>query len=103
MAFGAALHGWGFTLQQAKQKNLKFSDIMKAYKKGEEKSLQKTLPVYETIFKMAIEKVPNPKMPKLTGLRRFGMGKLDPRSAKHSSNVARMGRRFFASPTYIPT
>jgi elongation factor 2 len=61
VAFGAALHGWGFTLNMAKQKGVKFSDIIKAYAKSEEEELQKTLPVYEAVFEMAIKKLPNPR------------------------------------------
>jgi elongation factor 2 len=62
VAFGAALHGWGFTMGMAKERGIKFSDIIKAYKDGKaEKQLLKTLPVYESIFEMAIEKLPNPK------------------------------------------
>jgi elongation factor 2 len=61
VAFGAALHGWGFTLKIAKEKGIKFSDIIKAYEKSEEKNLQKSFPVYEAVFEMIIEKVPNPK------------------------------------------
>ncbi len=61
VAFGAALHGWGFTLNMAKQKNVKFSDIIKAYEKSEGEKLQRILPVYEAIFEMVIRKIPNPK------------------------------------------
>ena len=61
VAFGAALHGWGFTLNMAKQNGVKFSDIISAYRKGEEKKLKEALPVSDAIFEMAIKKVPNPK------------------------------------------
>ena len=61
VAFGAALHGWGFTLSIAKQKGVKFPDIIKAYEKGEEEKLRRNLPVYEAIFEMSIKKVPNPR------------------------------------------
>ncbi len=61
VAFGSALHGWGFTLNMAKQLGVKFSDITKAYANGEQMKLQKTLPVYEAIFEMAINVVPNPR------------------------------------------
>jgi elongation factor 2 len=61
VVFGAALHGWGFTLNMAKQKGVKFSDIIKAYAKREEEKLKKTLPVYEAVFEMAITKLPNPR------------------------------------------
>ena len=61
VAFGAALHGWGFTLKMAKEKGVKFSDIIQAYKRGESEKLSKTLPVYEAVFEMVIKKLPNPK------------------------------------------
>ena len=35
VAFGAALYGWGFTLNMAKEKGVKFSDIIKAHEQGE--------------------------------------------------------------------
>jgi elongation factor 2 len=62
VAFGSALHGWGFTMNMAKQKGTKFSDITKAYANGEHMKLQTTLPVYEAIFEMAINVVPNPRV-----------------------------------------
>jgi elongation factor 2 len=61
VAFGAALHGWGFTLNMARQSGTKFSDIITACKNGESAKLQKKLPVYEAIFEMVIEAVPNPR------------------------------------------
>ena len=61
VAFGAALHGWGFTMEMAKERGLKFSDIITAYMKGDCKKLAKALPVYEAIFEMAIKKLPNPR------------------------------------------
>ena len=61
VAFGSALHGWGFTMNMAKQKGVKFSDITKAYANGQQAKLQTTLPVYEAVFEMAINVVPNPR------------------------------------------
>ncbi len=61
LAFGAALHGWGFTFNMAKQQNVKFSDIIKAYRSGEAAKFKKTLPVYQAIIEMAIKAVPNPQ------------------------------------------
>jgi elongation factor 2 len=61
VAFGAALHGWGFTLNIAKKKGVKFSDIIMAYESGEGAKLQRTIPVYEAIFEMVIKKFPNPR------------------------------------------
>lgn len=61
VAFGAALHGWGFTLNMARQKGFKFSDVISAYKNAEQGQLKKTFPVYEAVFNMAIKSLPNPK------------------------------------------
>jgi elongation factor 2 len=61
VAFGAALHGWGFTLGMARQNGFKFSDIIDAYKNSDYEKLQKLFPVHEAIFEMAIKSIPNPK------------------------------------------
>jgi elongation factor 2 len=61
VAFGAALHGWGFTLDMAKQQGVKFSDIIKAYVNGEQAKLKENLPVYQAVFEMAIGVTPNPR------------------------------------------
>ena len=61
VAFGSALHCWGFTMNMAKQHGIKFSDITKAYACGEQAKLQTTLPVYEAVFEMAVNVVPNPR------------------------------------------
>jgi elongation factor 2 len=61
VAFGSALHGWGFTLESAKKKGVKFSDITDFYAKKDQAHLQKMFPVYEAIFGMAIKNLPNPK------------------------------------------
>ncbi len=61
VAFGAALHGWGFTLDIAQQKSLRFPDIIAVYKSGAQEKLRKILPVYDAIFHMTIANIPNPK------------------------------------------
>jgi elongation factor 2 len=61
VAFGSALHGWGFTMNMAKKNGVKFSDIAKAYADGTEVNLKTALPVYEAVFEMAINVVPNPR------------------------------------------
>ena len=82
VAFGAALHGWGFTLQQAKQKNMKFSDIIKAYEKGASVVLQKSLPVYEAVFEMAIKKLPNPRDAQAYRIEEIWEGQIDSKVGK---------------------
>ncbi|MCL2686645.1 MAG: GTP-binding protein [Candidatus Bathyarchaeota archaeon] len=60
VAFGAALYGWGFTYDMAKQRGLKFSDIMVTCRSGGSANLADALPVYEAIFEMVTRRVPNP-------------------------------------------
>jgi len=61
VAFGAALHGWGFTLNMAIKQGLKFSEIIKTVVNGEHVKLKETLPVYKAVFEMAINQAPNPR------------------------------------------
>jgi elongation factor 2 len=61
VAFGSALHGWGFTVDIAKQKNIKFTDVIEAYQSGKQEQLRKALPVYQAVFQLAIDSLPDPK------------------------------------------
>ncbi len=60
VAFGSALHGWGFTLSMASQKGLKFSSIINAYQSSEQEKLRKALPVFDAVFGMAVKGIPDP-------------------------------------------
>jgi len=60
VAFGSALHKWGFTLPIIQAKGWKFSDIIECYNKGEIEKLQKEFPLYIAILDMAADHIPNP-------------------------------------------
>jgi elongation factor 2 len=60
VVFGSALHGWGFTLGMARERNVKFHDIVKAYQRKEEMELQKLLHVYDAVFELSVKHLPNP-------------------------------------------
>jgi elongation factor 2 len=60
VAFGSALHRWGFTLSTAKPENVKFGDIIAAYNNSEYEKLQKILPLSVAILDMAVKNIPNP-------------------------------------------
>ena len=77
VAFGSALHGWGFTLNIAKQKGMKFQEIIDAYLKDEQDKLQKALPVYKAVFEMAIKRVPNPKQAQAYRIEKIWDGHVD--------------------------
>jgi elongation factor 2 len=60
VAFGSALHKWGFTLNIAQQKVIKFSDVVESYQKGRYEELSKTVPLHDAILDMAVKNLPNP-------------------------------------------
>lgn len=60
VAFGSALHMWGFTLNIAKQKEIKINEILDAYKKGKPQMLQKRIPLHNAILDMTVKGIPNP-------------------------------------------
>ncbi len=64
VAFGSAKDRWGFTVPMAKEKGIKFSDIIAAYQKGTREAieeLQKLAPLHEAVLDMVVKFVPNPK------------------------------------------
>jgi elongation factor 2 len=77
VAFGASLHGWGFTLETARKAALKFQDLIAGYKNHTYMKLAKKLPVYEAIFSMAINAVPSPKVAQSYRIGKIWSGALD--------------------------
>jgi elongation factor 2 len=60
VAFGSALHRWGFTLETAQQKGIKFGDVAEFYQKEESQQLQDIIPLHSAILNMTINHLPNP-------------------------------------------
>jgi elongation factor 2 len=60
VAFGSALHRWGFTLEMAKEKGVMFSDIVEHYKTDRWEELQEKLPLHRAILDMVVKNLPNP-------------------------------------------
>ncbi|TFG23555.1 MAG: elongation factor EF-2 [Promethearchaeota archaeon] len=65
VAFGSALHKWGFTLRILEESDLKFSDIRSRYKKEtytkeSYADLSTHLPIHSAILEMVVEHLPNP-------------------------------------------
>jgi elongation factor 2 len=59
VVFGSALHRWGFTLNTAQQKRIKFSNIIKAYQNADFHKLSNFLPLHIAILDMAVNHIPN--------------------------------------------
>mgnify|MGYP000134112131 CR=1 FL=1 len=66
VAFGSALHKWGFTLQYMRSKGITFKDVIDAYTGTPEEiarkvdALSKAVPLYEPILDMFCEHLPSP-------------------------------------------
>ena len=60
VALGSSLHKWGFTLDIAQEKGIKFSDIIEAYQKDRWQGLQETLPLHDALLDMVVKNLPNP-------------------------------------------
>lgn len=60
VAFGSALHRWGFTVDMAKEEGFKFSDLIEAYRKDRIEELTKRLPLHDAILSMVVKYLPNP-------------------------------------------
>jgi elongation factor 2 len=82
VAFGSALDCWGFTLVMAREKSVKFTDVIAAYKSKEQATLMKMFPAYKTIFEMAIMNLPNPKQAQAYRVKRIWAGAPNSRTGK---------------------
>ena len=60
VAFGSALHRWGFTLKIAQEKGVRFSDVIEAYTRGEHQKLAELIPLHNAILDMVVKNTPNP-------------------------------------------
>ncbi|WP_449461574.1 elongation factor EF-2 [Tardisphaera miroshnichenkoae] len=60
VAFGAAKDKWGFTLPMAKERGVKFSDVVTAYTTGSPDELVQKVPLYEAILDMVVDHLPSP-------------------------------------------
>jgi elongation factor 2 len=76
VAFGSALHKWGFTLELAKQKGIKFNDITDAYQKSKSEQLSETIPLSRTILEMTVRNIPNPADAQKYRIPKIWRGKL---------------------------
>ncbi len=60
VAFGSAIHHWGFTINIAADRGVRFRDIIDAYRRGEHHMLSQLIPIQNAVFDMIIKKISNP-------------------------------------------
>ncbi|MHC3129570.1 MAG: elongation factor EF-2 [Candidatus Bathyarchaeota archaeon] len=91
VAFGSALHKWGFTLDMAQQKGIKFSDVVDAYQTGRYEELSETVPLHSAILDMAVKNLPNPVVAQKYRVPKVWKGDLDSEIGKAMINCDENG------------
>ena len=91
VAFGSALHRWGFTLEIAQKKGIKFSDVVEAYHKERWEELQKIVPLHEAILHMVVKNLPNPIDAQRYRIPKVWKGELDSEIAQAMLNCEDRG------------
>jgi elongation factor 2 len=77
VAFGSALHRWGFTLNMAQKKGIKFTDVVDAYAKCKHQTLPQLLPLHSAILDMVVKNTPNPIEAQKYRLPKIWKGKIE--------------------------
>jgi len=77
VAFGSALHKWGFTINMARRKGIKFNDIIETYKKKKHQKLPQQLPLHNAIHDMVVKNIPNPIEAQKYRLPKIWKGKIE--------------------------
>jgi len=77
VAFGSALHKWGFTINMLKQKEIKFNEIYEACIKSEHQKFCRRLPLHEALLNMVIKNLPNPIEAQKYRLQKIWKGKIE--------------------------
>lgn len=60
VAFGSALHKWGFTIEMVQRKGITFTDIIRTYSENKHQALLNLLPLSDAILDMAVKNIPSP-------------------------------------------
>ncbi len=77
VAFGSALHRWGFTLEIAQRRGLRFKDVINAYQGEGWESLKEVVPLHVAILDMVVKHLPNPVKAQRHRLPKVWTGDLD--------------------------
>ncbi len=82
VAFGSALHKWGFTAKIMEESDLKFSDIKSRYQKDtyskdSYSDLQIYLPIHRAILEMVVDHLPNPNEAQIYRIKKIYDGDLN--------------------------
>jgi len=96
VAFGSALHKWGFTHKIFEKSNIKFKDIRERYKKEtytkeSYADLAVYLPIHKAILEMVVDHLPNPKSAQKYRIAKIWDGDLNSELGKAMINCNPIG------------
>jgi elongation factor 2 len=77
VAMGSAKDRWGFNSVIAKDKNIKFSDVVAAYKENKVEELKEKVPLNEAILNMVVEAMPPPHVAQKYRISKIWRGDAD--------------------------
>lgn len=77
VAFGSALHTWGFTISQMNRHGLRFRDVLRFYEQDHVDQLAQLLPITDPILEMVLQKLPSPRQAQSYRIQHIWKGKLD--------------------------
>jgi elongation factor 2 len=77
VAFGSALHTWGFTISQMSRQSLRFHDVLPFYEQDRVGQLAQLLPITNPILEMVLQKLPSPRQAQSYRIQHIWKGKLD--------------------------
>ena len=77
VAMGSAKDRWGFNAEIAKEKGVKFSDVVDAYLKESVESLRERAPLHEAILNMAVESMAPPHVAQRYRIPRIWKGDIN--------------------------
>jgi elongation factor 2 len=77
VAFGSALHKWGFTVHTAKNRDIRFDDVIKAYRNEDYTKLVDAVPLHEAILSMVVRQLPDPSEAAKYRIPKIWKGNLD--------------------------
>jgi elongation factor 2 len=86
VSFGSALDRWGFTLDIAQNKGIKFSDVSEVYKKEKVEELRESIPLHNAILDMVVKNLPNPVEAQKYRVPKIWKGELDSEIGKAMIN-----------------
>jgi elongation factor 2 len=87
VAFGSALHRWGFTFDIAQEKGIKFQEVVDAYKANSIDELAQQLPLHEAILTMVVQCLPDPVTAQKYRIPKIWKGDIDSEIGKAMLNV----------------